>query len=230
MTASLNCKYREILDQVQIIKHGSRKDFIARYIPALIQSGSVQFHEAAKYLKNETKVSSNTIRIQDFYREAEINYVGVSTLLFSMLPSKKKLRICIDRTEWDFGTFQVNILMVLVGCDNFYIPFCWQLLDNRSGNSNCQNRIDLLEKVLEIIPPKRIGLLIGDREFIGQKWLKYLKDENINFCVRVPKSHKIEQLNGEVLDAKNLSTDYPNGIYLNDCMVWGMGKCVCKTA
>jgi hypothetical protein len=48
-------------------------------------------------------------RIQDFYREVEINYDFVAVLLLALLPKNKKLRICIDRTEWDFGKTQINI-------------------------------------------------------------------------------------------------------------------------
>lgn len=221
MTANLKCEIREILDQIQIVKHAFRKDFVGLYIPSLIQSGSVQFHKTAKYLNEDVKLDSNTKRIQDFYREVELNYEFVAIFLLSLMP-KKKLRICIDRTEWDFGLCQVNILMVLVGQDDFYIPFYWELLDNNSGNSNTEDRIVLLEKVLNVIPVERISLLVADREFIGHKWLKFLKDKGIEFCVRVPKSHKIERVDGQVLYAENIAQNYPNGTYLADCMVDGV--------
>jgi hypothetical protein len=222
MTANLKGEIRETLDQIQIVKHGSRKDFLGMYIPALIQSDSVQFHKSAKYLNDAVKLDSNTTRIQDFYREVELNYGFVAILLISLLPKNKKLRICIDRTEWDFGSCQVNILMVLVGCDEFYIPFYWELLDNNSGNSNCEDRISLLEKVLKVIPTERIGLVLADREFIGHKWLKFLKNNRIDFCVRVPKSHKIERFDGCILRAEEVAQRYPNGTYLVDCMVDGV--------
>lgn len=222
MTSNLKGEIREILDQIQIVKHASRKEFIGLYLPALIQSDSVQFHKAAKFLNDEVKLASNTTRIQDFYREVELDYKFVAILLISLLPKKKKLRICIDRTEWDFGLCQVNILMVLVGCDEFYIPFYWELLDNNSGNSNCDDRISLLEKVMEVIPIERIGLVLADREFIGHKWLKFLKNNRIDFCVRVPKSHKIERLDGSILRVEEVAQKYPNGTYLVDCMVDGV--------
>jgi IS4 transposase len=221
MTANLKSKIREILDSVQIVKHASRKDFLGLYIPALIQSGSVQFHLTAKYLNQEVKLDSNTKRIQDFYREVTINYEYVALLLLMLMP-KKKLRICIDRSEWDFGCCQVNILMVLVGQDDFFVPFYWELLDNKSGNSSSEDRISLFEKVLKIIPIERIGLVVADREFIGHQWLKYLKDKGISFCVRMPKSHKIQRLNGEILQAEEIALKYPEGTYLVDCMVDGI--------
>lgn len=221
MTANLKGEIREILDQIQIVKNASRKDFVGKYVLSLIQSGSVQFHQTAKYLNDDVKLASNTKRVQDFYREVEVNYKFVAIFLLTLLP-KKKLRICIDRTEWDFGSCQVNILMVLVGQDDFYIPFYWELLDNNSGNSNTNDRIDLLEKVLKVIPIEQVGLVVADREFIGHKWLNYLKQKGIHFCVRVPKSHKIERLNGQVVYADTIAQNYPNGTYLVDCMVDGV--------
>jgi hypothetical protein len=222
MQANLQCEFRVILDQIQIVKNASRKEFIGYYIPALIQSESVQFHRTAKFLNSEVKIESNTIRIQDFFREVELNYDFVAMLLLSLLPKSEKLRICIDRTEWDFGSCQVNILMVMVGYGNFHIPFYWELLDNKSGNSSSQDRIALLEKVLTLIDSKRIGLLIADREFIGHKWLKYLKNKGIHFCVRVPKTHKIQRIDGAILSIEYILEQFPDGTYLTDCLVDGV--------
>jgi len=221
---TLQSEIRRILNENQIVKNATRKEFLGLYIPALVQSNSVQFFKTAKFLNSDVKVQSNMNRIQDFYREVELNYDFVAILLLTLLPKNKKLRICIDRTEWDFGKTQINILMVLVGHGDFQIPFYWEMLDNNSGNSNSGDRIDLLEKVFRIIDKKRIGLIVADRELIGHKWLKWMKDQGLTFCVRVPKSHHIHRLNGEILKAEDLSKSFPNGTYLVDCMVdnvWG---------
>ena len=69
----------------------------------------------------------------DFFREVELNYQSVALLLLSLLPKKKKLRLCIDRTEWDFGVHQVNILMVVVSSGEITVPLYWEMLDNNSG-------------------------------------------------------------------------------------------------
>jgi hypothetical protein len=216
---SLQSEIIKILKENQIVNNASRKEFICLYIPALIQSNSVQFHKTAKFLNSDVKVQSNMTRIQDFYREVAINYDLVAILLLALLPKHKKLRISIDRTEWDFGKTQINILMVLVGHGDFQIPFYWEMLENNSGNSNSADRIDLLSKVLRIIDKKSVGLIVADREFVGHKWLKWMKDQGLTFCVRVPKSHHIHRLNGEILKAEDLAKKFPNGTYLVDCMV-----------
>ena len=55
----------------------------------------------------------------------------------------------------------------------------------RKGNSSSQQRIDLIEKILRVIPSYRIEMIIGDREFIGDKWFTGLCDRVIPFVMRI---------------------------------------------
>ena len=104
--------------------------------------------------------------------------------------------MCIDRTEWDFGQCQVNILLVTVGSGTWHVPLYGELLDNRSGNSNAAQRIAVLEKCVTLLGRERIGLVLGDREFVGHNWLKWLKDNGLNFVMRLPKHHLLTDENG----------------------------------
>ena len=63
------------------------------------------------------------------------------------------------------------------------------MLDNRSGNSNAAQRIAVLEVCVAVLGRERIGLVLGDREFVGHIWLKWLKDNGFNFVMRLPKHH-----------------------------------------
>ncbi len=184
-----------ILDTVPIVKNLARKKFIVLFVLAMIKTRSVQFCEIAQNLNDKVKASSNETRIQDFFREVELSYEQVALLLAVFLPRKGKVTLCIDRTEWDFGKCQVNILMVVVRCRQITLPLYWEMLDNNSGNSNTGDRIKLLKKCTALLG-RRISLFLGDREFIGHKWLKYLKDQGVRFCVRVPKHHKVTRRSG----------------------------------
>ena len=180
MKQSLKGEITSILHSVPIVDNLARKTFVSLFILALIQQRKVQFCELATVLNDDAKIASNQNRIEDFFREVDINPQAVAGLMLALLPKKVKLRLTIDRTEWDFGKCQVNILMVLVGYGDLQLPLYWELLDNKSGNSNSQDRIDLLEKCFATVDTKRIGLVIGDRGFVGQKWIKYLKDRSLN--------------------------------------------------
>lgn len=202
-----------------IVKNLARKKFIGRFVAGLIKSRNVQFCQVAQHLNDEVQTASNEVRIQDFFREVNLNYQSVALLLLSLLPNKQKLRLCIDRTEWDFGVHRVNILIVVVSSGEITVPLYWEMLDNNSGNSSCQQRNDLLGLCIDLIGPERIGLVIGDREFVGHRWLKYLKDKGIRFVMRLPKHHKIHRLDARIqtIEQLNLVVDRP--LVLHDCLV-----------
>lgn len=149
---------------------------------------------------------------------------AVAGLMLALLAKKVKLRLTIDRTEWDFGKCQVNILMVLVGCGELQLPIYWELLDNKSGNANSRDRVDLLEKCFAIVDSNRIGLVIGDREFVGHQWIKYLKDKALNFVMRFPKHHSITTTSGQILLISDLKLAVGASFGFNECQVdgcWG---------
>lgn len=137
-----------------------------------------------------------------------LDYQQVAFLLSWFLSSKdKKITLCLDRTEWDFGKCQVNILMVTARQGAITVPLYWELLDNKSGNSSSDDRIELMKKCVELLGVKRIGLVIGDREFVGLKWLKWLKwlkDNGIHFCMRMPCHHLIHRPDGRVQTAEQV--------------------------
>ena len=125
-------------------------------------------------------------------------------------------------TQWDFGHHQTNILMVVAGYGHFVVPIYWEMLDNNSGNSSCQHRIDLLSLCIDLIGAQRIGLVIGDREFVGQRWFSYLKNKTIPFIMRLPKHHKIHRCDGRIQTVEALGLIENKSLTMNDCMVDGV--------
>ena len=196
MKHCLIAKITAVLHQVPLVVHLARKKFVAQFVVALINSRKVQFNAVAQHLNDAAKTASNETRIEDFFRETSLNYLALATLLLSFLPKKGKCRLCIDRTEWNFGRCEVNILLISIGCGDVQLPLYWELLDNRSGNSNAGNRMALVELCLAVVGKERIGVLIGDREFVGHKWFKSLKERGIHFVMRVPKHHLVTMQNG----------------------------------
>ncbi len=196
MKQRLSAKLTTLLQQVPVGRHLARQKFIGQFVIGLIKSRNVQFCEVAQHLNDAVKVASNETRIRDFFREVDLDYRLLAQLLLTLLPAKGKLRPCLDRTEWDFGQCQVNILLVTVGRGDFHVPLYWELLDNRSGNSSASDRIALLQGCVQVLGKHRIGLVLGDREFVGQQWLKWLKDNGLNFIMRLPKHHQLTHPNG----------------------------------
>jgi transposase len=83
------------------------------------------------------------------------------------------------------------------------IPLMWELLEKR-GNSSTQERKELMEKVFKTIGKNRIKSLVGDREFAGAQWLKYLNDEAIEYHIRIKKDAVIQKYMTTVKCVKDL--------------------------
>lgn len=178
-------------------------------------------------MPSTAKVESVERTIQSFFKDYEFDYRQVCVVLVLFL-KRGKISLSIDRTEWDFGTYQCNILMIVAKSDSIGIPLYWDLLDNKSGNSNSENRINLLSKVIDVLGKDRIRLIVGDREFVGLSWIKYLKENAIPYCMRIPKGHLITLKNGDCYSIDELLSTSSER-YFQDCMVDGVwGNCSLK--
>jgi Transposase DDE domain len=214
----------EFIKSTKIVKNLSRQKMLILTVCAIIRSRSVVLPKLALLINDKVKTSSNETRLRDFFREVDIDYTELAkfTIVFLATQSKGKIRLTIDRTNWEFGEHSINILMIIASNGNYNIPLFWELLDNKGGNSNCEQRNNLLQKCIDLVGANRIGLVLGDREFIGQKWIKFLKTNKIPFCVRVPKSHYIQTANGEILSAETIGKNRNQTTRFDGCMVDGV--------
>jgi Transposase DDE domain len=222
----------EHLNKTQIVSNLSRQKMLVMTLCSLIRTRSVVLAELAVNLNDAVKTESNETRLRDFFREVKFDYTALATFVFSFLAAQpgQKIRLTIDRTNWKFGSHSTNILMVIASKGNHNIPLFWDMLDNKGGNSNCEQRLDILQKCIDLLGAKHIGLVLGDREFIGQIWLKFLKKKEIPFCVRVPKHHIIEATDGQQYLAEDLWKSRKQPIRFKECMVDGVwGSAVITT-
>lgn len=213
-------KVTKILSKVPLAKNLARQKFITFFLVGLLNSRKVQFKEVALHIDSSAQLSSVERQIQAFFKDYEFDYAQVCLLLCLFLPNGK-LSLSIDRTEWDFGKYQCNILAIVARVEHTAIPLYWSLLDNKSGNSNASQRIDLLENLIAVLGKKRIAVIVGDREFIGIEWVKYLKMNNIPFCMRLPKHHQLTLKNGFVAKITELLA-YQDIRYFQYCLVDGI--------
>lgn len=186
-----------------IIKHLKRQMFLTELVEAMIKSRSIIFSELADKMDRDALPSSIERRIQDFFQKVDFDYEQLLFLLICFVPHEK-LVLSIDRTEWDRGIKQYNILCVIASIGKMGVPLYFEMLDNKSGNSSSEDRIKILQRIVSILGPTRIACLVMDREFIGHQWLRWLKQQGIRFCVRVPKHHSILFADGERTTAEEL--------------------------
>lgn len=198
----------------------SRQKFIFSYLCALIEAGNVMFHEAALRLNGACEQASNLRRIQRFYADFEMDYDQVALLIASYLPMRK-FKLCLDRTNWQFGEQNINIMVLTVRYAGTGIPLLFSMLD-KQGCSNTGERIDLLERFIRLFGANRIACLIADREFVGEKWYEYLLKNNIRFYLRIPKHHHITYQGSEG-KIESFAADLPlnQPVHLDDIEIQG---------
>lgn len=157
---------------------------LAAFVIALIKIRSVNLTQLALTLNPNAKAPSNYRRIQRFLALFVIQQQHLARLLLSMLPQQNTFTLALDRTNWKLGRTHVNFLVLAVCYRGLAVPLLWRVL-GKAGNSNTDERIDLIDALLELVPREQIALLVADREFIGKRWLAYLQKQQIPYLVRI---------------------------------------------
>jgi hypothetical protein len=163
----------------------SRTALIELVVLGMVSSRSVQFGEIADKMVGDADTESKQRRIQRFIAEYELDYEFFAYFLILLLPKLGRLKICIDRTEWEFGQKNHYVLVLTAYSHGIGIPLWFEILDNQGGNSHSDDRIYVMMKLVELIGKKRICCIIADCEFIGQEWIGWLVQEKIHFYLDV---------------------------------------------
>ena len=122
------------------------------------------------------------------------DYEGLIKTCFRLLVihfygGEGEIKLILDRTNWQLGSQNINILAIgLLDKTGIFIPLVWDDLGYK-GNSDSQMRINLIDQLLgwwrEMPIPEPQFEIMGDREFIGEKWLVALSQRNIEYVIRL---------------------------------------------
>jgi len=166
--------------------------FLALFLVALFRVKSVNFSELATGFMGSAQLDSNYKRLQRFFGEFELDYHRIARLVAHLMGIPQPWVLSIDRTNWEFGDQVFNILMLGVVHNGVAFPLLWLMLDKK-GNSNSEERIDLLDEFFEVFPEVEVAYLTGDREFLGQVWFEYLLETaQLEFRIRIRESDKLD--------------------------------------
>jgi hypothetical protein len=181
-----------------------RLRFITFFISALFMARTVNLTRIANFYPGAALVESKYRKIQRFFALYALDLDLISKFLIKMVPhSEECYYITIDRTNWKFGIFNINLLVLGIAHDGISFPILWIMLDKK-GNSNTSERIELINKFIKFFDPCKIKCILCDREFVGKKWFKYLvNDVKISFRIRVKDCYKINKKDGKLAPLKN---------------------------
>jgi len=168
----------------------ARIKFISLFVIALTKVRTVSFENLARAFDTKAEESSSLRRIQRFIAGYALDADLIAKLIFSLLPNKEKLTLSIDRTNWKFGKTDINIFMLGIVYQGVAFPLLFSMLKKR-GNSNSQERINLIERYIKLFGSDTIECIVADREFVGEKWLKYLNDNKLRYYIRIRNNFKV---------------------------------------
>ena len=126
-----------------------------------------------------------------------LDYQAVARLIVKMLGETGRLKLVLDRTDWMLGSTPINILTLAVVCQgSTAIPLMFRLLPHQ-GNSSQAVRIEFIQQFIQTFGEHQIEWLTADREFIGKDWLRFLKENNIPFYIRIKQNQYLTDKNGK---------------------------------
>lgn len=177
--------------------HGARITFLALFLVALFRVRTVNQDELAGAFSSRARVESNRKRLKRFFCEFEFDEDEIARLVMSLAAIPEPWTLSLDRTNWSFGSVHFNILMLGVVHEGIAFPLFWTMLPKR-GNSNSDERMDLLDRFERVFGHIQVDCLTADREFIGQEWFSYLLlSPRIPFRIRIRYDQLISSQTGK---------------------------------
>lgn len=202
----------------------------ANMLLALVLGQTVNLIKIASLIVGEIKMESQYRKLQRFFSGFNFNYDLVAGFIYKLFKfDDQKIYLVLDRTQWRWGKQEINILMLGIVWNNCAIPIYWLLLKHR-GNSATRHRTALLKRFINNFGKENILGILGDREFYGKEWFKYLDEQDIAFYIRIKKDTEITTPRGFVARiewlVKGLKKRNPV-VFSKGCKIYGMQINVC---
>lgn len=168
----------------------SRLETLCLLVLGMISARTVNLTHIAAERPTTAKVASTYRRLQRFFQYVILPEGWSIGIVMALIGNPDRWYLCIDRTNWKIGKSDVNALVLAAVTERYRVPLMWTFLDH-SGNSTTKQRIALMQRYLARFSTSTVRMFIADREFIGQEWFNFLKDEGIPFAIRVKEDQLI---------------------------------------
>jgi len=113
----------------------ARIKFFGLFICALCKVQTVCFEKLAVSFDTDVRVDSSLSRIQRFMSDYLLDTDIIARLIFSLLPHKPPYRLALDRTNWKFGSTNINILVIAIVYQGVAFPILFKMMP-KFGNSS----------------------------------------------------------------------------------------------
>lgn len=181
----------------------ARIKFVTRFLLALYAMRTVNLSILATAFSGHAKEESNYKRLQRFLRNFELPYAQLAEFVIKLLGVPGPYTLALDRTNWKVGAVDLNILMLSIVYRGVGFPVVWLVLP-KAGNSDTSERETVVEIFIKLFGAPNIACLLGDREFVGKQWFRFLKRHRIKFQMRLRRDTLVRNARGKLVHAWRL--------------------------
>jgi hypothetical protein len=180
-----------------------RLETFCSLISGCIASRTVNLSHIASQVAGPAQIASRYRRLQRFFQHTKLDDGAVAHTIVALLGLRPPFTLCLDRTQWQVGKTEVNILMLAIAGRRARVPLLWTLIDGR-GPSDTEMRIALIRRFCALFGKQAIAMLVADREFIGAQWFDFLVEMDIPFVIRVKQNLSVVLADGRHTDVETL--------------------------
>lgn len=91
----------------------------------LLTAASTNLSKVACNMPGGIKIMSKYRRVQRFFAEVKLDCDQLAAFIISQISMHAKYIVIIDRTNWKFGTVDINFLVLSVAWHGISIPIYW---------------------------------------------------------------------------------------------------------
>ncbi len=142
--------------------------------------------------------SSNYARLIRFFKTEDHEDLVSCILTVCCLFLKPKRgggfrHLILDGTEWELGSQPVQLLTLCILWRGVAVPIWWEDLE-KIGHSSQEERKALIMNALKRYKLRGM-VLLADREYIGEEWFAFLRQQGIDFVIRLKANIYHERVN-----------------------------------
>lgn len=167
---------------------GAQFTFVGTVLAGRSHGQSVEAQRLRRYCARHGSVLPGShyrrlTRFMDKQSQRPAFQLDVQRQVFRMLRRRKYTHLLLDGSSWKRGGQKYHYLVLSVLAGSVAIPIYWKQLE-KIGSSSQAERKALFEEARQYFDLTGMTLL-ADREYIGYEWFSYLKDQKINFVIRL---------------------------------------------
>jgi hypothetical protein len=105
--------------------HPARIRTFADLIWGVVKAKTVKIKELAMHVSSQGNLHAKITRVERLLLKQNFNLICFGKIILKLLNTEGKLKLAIDRTNWQFGAKNLNFFVAVIIYGNISIPIAW---------------------------------------------------------------------------------------------------------